>query len=85
MKPASMGRGGELGKLFLATWDPLSQQPLFGVCCQRFKVNIGNDSSGQWLKNSSLFSVAQAVGFACTKQRHTTAFISDNLVCLKVA
>ena len=64
LKPASMGGGGELTKFvcgYLACDQHLSKAFLSGLP-PVFKVNIGNDSSGQWLKNSILFSVGQAVG-----------------------
>jgi AraC-like DNA-binding protein len=64
LKPASMGGGGELTKFvcgYLAC-DPHLCKSFLGGLPPVFKVNIGNDSSGQWLKNSILFSVGQAVG-----------------------
>ena len=64
LKPASMGGRGELTKFvcgYLACDSHLSKAFLSGLP-PVFKVNIGNDSSGQWLKNSILYSVGQAVG-----------------------
>ena len=64
LKPASMGGGGELTKFvcgYLAC-DPHLSKAFLGGLPPVFKVNIGNDSSGQWLKNSILYSVGQAVG-----------------------
>jgi hypothetical protein len=64
LKPASMGGGGELTKFvcgYLACDPHLSKAFLSGLP-PIFKVNIGNDSAGQWLKNSILFFVGQAVG-----------------------
>src|SRR5713226_2681733 len=63
LKPASMGGGGELTKFvcgYLAC-DPHLSKAFLGGLPPVFKVNIGNDSSGQWLKNSILYSVGQAV------------------------
>jgi len=60
LKPASMGGGGELTKFvcgYLACDLHLSKAFLGGLP-PVFKVNIGNDSSGQWLKNSILYSGA---------------------------
>ena len=64
LKPASMGGGGEITKFvcgYLAC-DPQLSKAFLGGLPPVFKLNIGNDSSGQWLKNSILFSVGQAVG-----------------------
>jgi AraC-like DNA-binding protein len=63
LKPTSMGGGGELTKFvcgYLAC-DPHLCKAFLGGLPPVFKVNIGNDSSGQWLKNSILYSVGQAV------------------------
>ena len=60
LKPASMGGGGELTKFvcgYLAC-DPHLSKAFLGGLPPVFKVNIGNDSSGQWLKNSILYSGA---------------------------
>ena len=64
LKPASMGGGGELTKFvcgYLAC-DPHLSKAFLGGLPAVFKVNIGNVISGQWLKNSILYSVGQAVG-----------------------
>ncbi len=63
LKVASMGGGGEVTKFvcgYLAC-DPHLSKTFLGGLPPVFKVNIRRDSSGQWLENSILYSVGQAV------------------------
>ncbi len=64
LKVARMGGGGEITKFvcgYLAC-DPQLSKAFLGGLPPIFKVNIGNDSSGQWLENSIRYSVGQAIG-----------------------
>ncbi len=63
LKPARMGGGGEITNFvcgYLAC-DPHLSKAFLGGLPPVFKVNIGSDSSGQWLENSIRYSVEQAV------------------------
>jgi AraC-like DNA-binding protein len=63
LKPTHMGGGGEITKFvcgYLAC-DPHLSKTFLGGLPPVFKVSIGSDSSGQWLENSILYSVGQAV------------------------
>ena len=63
LKLTCMGGGGELTKFvcgYLAC-DPHLSKAFLGGLPPVFKVNIGSDSSGQWLQSSILYSVGQAV------------------------
>jgi AraC-like DNA-binding protein len=63
LKVARMGGGGEVTRFvcgYLAC-DPQLSKAFLGGLPPIFKVNIGNDSSGQWLGNSIRYSVGQAV------------------------
>ena len=62
LKVARMGGGGEITRFvcgYLAC-DPHISESFLGGLPPIFKVNIGNDSSGQWLGNSIRYSVGQA-------------------------
>ena len=63
LKPAHMGGGGEITKFVCGylVCDPQLSKAFLGGLPPIFKVNIGNDSSGQWLENSIRYSVGQAV------------------------
>ena len=63
LRLASMGGGGEITKFvcgYLAC-DPHLSKAFLGGLPPIFKINIGSDSSGQWLENSIRYSVEQAV------------------------
>jgi AraC-like DNA-binding protein len=62
LKLARMGGGGEITKFVCGylLCDPHLSKSFLGGLPPIFKVNIGNDSSGQWLGNSILYSVGQA-------------------------
>ena len=64
LKPAEReGGGGEITKFICGymVCDPQLCKAFLGGLPPIFKVNIGNNSSGQWLKNSIRYSVEQAV------------------------
>ncbi len=63
LKLARMGGGGEITKFVCGylICDPQLSKSFLGGLPPIFKVNIGNDSSGQWLENSIRYSVGQAV------------------------
>jgi hypothetical protein len=60
---ARMGGGGEITRLICGylVCDPQLSKAFLGGLPAIFKVNIGNDSSGQWLENSIRYSVGQVV------------------------
>ena len=60
---ARMGGGGEVTRFVCGymVCDPQLSKAFLGGLPPIFKVNIGNDSSGQWLENSIRYSVGQAV------------------------
>lgn len=62
LKLTRKGGGGEITKFVCGymVCDPQLSKAFLGGLPPIFKVNIGNDSSGQWLKNSIRYSVAQA-------------------------
>ena len=63
LKPSRMGGGGEMTRFvcgYLAC-DPHLSKAFLGGLPPIFKINIGSDSSGQWLENSIRYSVEQAV------------------------
>ena len=62
LKVARMGGGGEITRLVCGylVCDPQLSKAFLGGLPPIFKVNIGNDSSGQWLENSIRYSVGQA-------------------------
>ncbi len=64
LKPARMGGGGEVTKFICGylVCDPQLSKAFLGGLPPIFKVNISNDSSGQWLENSIRYSVEQAGG-----------------------
>ena len=63
LKLARMGGGGEITRFVCGylVCDPHLSKAFLGGLPPMFKVNIGNDSSGQWLENSIRYSVEQAV------------------------
>ena len=63
LKVARMGGGGEITRFICGylVCDPQLSKAFLGGLPPIFKVNIGNDSSGQWLENSIRYSVGQAV------------------------
>jgi AraC-like DNA-binding protein len=63
LKLARMGGGGEITKFVCGylVCDPHLSKSFLGGLPPIFKVNIGNDSSGQWLANSIRYSVGQEV------------------------
>jgi len=62
LKPARMGGGGEVTRFVCGylVCDPQLSKAFLGGLPPIFKVNIGNDGSGQWLESSIRYSVAQA-------------------------
>jgi AraC-like DNA-binding protein len=63
LKLARMGGGGEITRFICGylICDAQLCKAFLGGLPPLFKVNIGNDSSGQWLENSIRYSVGQAV------------------------
>ena len=63
LKLVRMGGGGEITRFICGylVCDPQLSKAFLGGLPPIFKVNIGNDSSGQWLENSIRYSVGQAV------------------------
>jgi len=63
LKLARMGGGGEITRFICGylVCDPQLCKAFLGGLPPIFKVNIGNDSSGQWLENCIRYSVGQAV------------------------
>jgi AraC-like DNA-binding protein len=64
LKLARMGGGGEITRLicgYLAC-DPQLSKAFLGGLPPLFRVNIRNDSSGQWLESCIRYSVGQADG-----------------------
>jgi AraC-like DNA-binding protein len=63
LKLARLGGGGEITKFICGylVCDPQLSKAFLGGLPPIFKVNIGNDNSGQWLENSIRYSVGQAV------------------------
>jgi AraC-like DNA-binding protein len=63
LKLARMGGGGEVTRFVCGYLgcDPQLSKAFLGGLPPIFKVNIANDSSGQWLENSIRYSVGQAV------------------------
>jgi transcriptional regulator GlxA family with amidase domain len=59
-----MGGGGEVTKFVCGylSCDPHLSKTFLGGLPSVFKVNIGNDTSGQWLQSSILYSVGQMIG-----------------------
>jgi AraC-like DNA-binding protein len=62
LKLARMGGGGEITRLICGylVCDPQLSKAFLGGLPPIFKVNIANDSSGQWLENCIRYSVEQA-------------------------
>ena len=62
LKVARMGGGGEVTTFVCGylVCDPQLSKVFLGGLPPIFKVNIGSDSSGQWLENSIRYSVGQA-------------------------
>lgn len=62
LKVATMGGGGEITRFICGylVCDPQLSKAFLGGLPSVFKVNIGNDSSGQWLESCIRFSVDQA-------------------------
>ncbi|HVP51805.1 MAG TPA: AraC family transcriptional regulator [Terriglobales bacterium] len=80
LKPARMGGGGEITRFicgYLVCDRQLSKAFLAGLP-PLFKVNIGSDSSGQWLESSIRYSVEQAVA-AQTGSEIVVAKLSEAL------
>jgi AraC-like DNA-binding protein len=80
LKLARMGGGGEITRFvcgYLACDLQLSKAFLGGLP-PIFKVNIGQDSSGQWLENSIRYSVGQVVA-AQTGSEIVVAKLSEAL------
>jgi AraC-like DNA-binding protein len=63
LKLERMGGGGEITRFICGylLCDSQLCKAFLGGLPPIFKVNIGNDSSGQWLENSIRYSVGQAV------------------------
>ena len=63
LKVARMGGGGEITRIVCGylLCDPQLSKAFLGGLPPMFKVNIGNDSSGQWLENSIRYSVGQVL------------------------
>ena len=63
LKVERQGGGGEITKFICGymVCDPQLSKAFLGGLPPIFKVNIGNDSSGQWLESSIRYSVGQAV------------------------
>lgn len=63
LKLARLGGGGEITRLICGylVCDPQLSKAFLSGLPPIFKVNIGHDSSGQWLENSIRYSVGQAV------------------------
>ena len=62
LKLASMGGGGEITRFICGylVCDPQLSKAFLGGLPPIFKVNIGNDTAGQWLESSIRYSVGQA-------------------------
>ncbi|MGH9600916.1 MAG: AraC family transcriptional regulator [Terriglobales bacterium] len=62
LKLVRMGGGGEITQLVCGylVCDPQLSKAFLGGLPPIFKVNIGQDSSGQWLENSIRYSVGRA-------------------------
>jgi len=62
LKVVRMGGGGEITRFVCGylVCDPHLSRAFLGGLPSIFKVNIGDDSSGQWLENSMRYSVGQA-------------------------
>jgi AraC-like DNA-binding protein len=62
LKLAHMGGGGEITRFICGylICDPQLSKAFLGGLPPIFKVNIGNDNSGQWLESSIRYSVEQA-------------------------
>jgi len=62
LKVARMGGGGEITRFVCGylSCEPQLSRAFLGGLPPIFKVNIGSDSSGQWLENSIRYSVGQA-------------------------
>jgi AraC-like DNA-binding protein len=62
LKPVRIGGGGEVTRLICGylVCDPRLSKAFLGGLPPIFKVNIGNDSAGQWLENCIRYSVGQA-------------------------
>ena len=62
LKLARMGGGGEITRFVCGylVCDPRLSKAFLGGLPPIFKVNIGNNNSGQWLGNSIRYSVGQA-------------------------
>lgn len=63
LKVARMGGGGEVTRFICGymVCDLQLSKAFLGGLPPIFKVNVGNDSSGQWLESSIRYSVEQAV------------------------
>ena len=63
LKLARMGGGGEITRFICGylVCDPQLSKAFLAGLPPLFKVNIGSDSSGQWLESSIRYSVEQAV------------------------
>jgi len=63
LRPAQTGGGGELTKFVCGymVCDAQLCKSFLGGLPPVFKVNVGDDSAGQWLENSIRYSVAQAL------------------------
>ena len=63
LKLMRMGGGGEITRFICGylVCDPQLSKVFLGGLPAIFKVNIGTDSSGQWLESSIRYSVGQAV------------------------
>jgi AraC-like DNA-binding protein len=80
LKLARMGGGGEVTRFvcgYLAC-DPQLSKAFLGGLPPIFKVNIGNDSSGQWLESSIRYSVGHA-GESKTGSEIVVAKLSEAL------
>jgi len=75
-----MGGGGEITRFVCGylVCDPQLSKAFWGGLPPIFKVNIGNDSSGQWLENSIRYSVGQAVA-SQTESEIVVAKLSEAL------
>lgn len=62
LKLSTMGGGGEITRFICGylVCDPQLSKTFLGGLPPMFKVNIGNDNSGQWLESSIRYSVDQA-------------------------